>query len=273
MFGRTLLLLGGVNGRNPPRFPLSAGADGLTFRSVGVLLAAGLRVLLLGGVNGRNPPRFPLSAGADGLMFRSVGMLLAAGVRVLLLGGVNGRNPPRFPLSAGADGLTFRSVGVLLAARVLLLGGVNGPKPPRLLVRAEAFWLPVFLAAGILLFTLRLNGVPALGFCMVPFAVPRASTEPLALARPPACTGVTRFRCNVCCTRETCCWNGTGRAAAPDLPKKCCCPPRIVDGAAARPLADKLACVGTTGTFPVIMRAVRNWLFVAATARTRPAPK
>src|SRR5580658_5996533 len=46
----------------------------------------------------------------------------------------------------------------------------------------------------------------------------------------------------------------------------------IVEGAAARPLADKLACVGTTGILPVIMRAPLNCACVAATAVVRPAP-
>lgn len=41
-------------------------------------------------------------------------------------------------------------------------------------------------------------------------------------------------------------------APAVRLPKKCCAPPRVVDGLAARPLADKLARVGVTGRFPVM---------------------
>ena len=57
-------------------------------------------------------------------------------------------------------------------------------------------------------------------------------------------------------------------------PKKCCEPPlRIVEGEGARPLADKLACVGSTGKLPAIMRAPFNCCELAAIARTRPAPK
>src|SRR2546430_708676 len=151
-----------------------------------------------------------------------------------------------------------------------LFGVAKGLNPPRVAAAPDPFWLPAFRAGGVLpSLPLKLlpEGVPALGFCTAALfaefalprrAVPRASTEPFALARPPACTGVTRFRCRVCCTCEACCWNDAGRDAAPDRPKKRCCPPlRIVDAAAERPLADKLACVGTTGTFPVIMRAVR----------------
>src|ERR1700683_5096143 len=46
----------------------------------------------------------------------------------------------------------------------------------------------------------------------------------------------------------------------------------MVEGAAARPLADKLARVGTTGMLPVIMRAPLNCAWVAATAVVLPAP-
>jgi hypothetical protein len=57
-------------------------------------------------------------------------------------------------------------------------------------------------------------------------------------------------------------------------PKKRCDPPlRTVDGAAARPLADKLAWEGTTGRLPAIMRALLNCAWLAATAFTLPAPK
>jgi hypothetical protein len=48
---------------------------------------------------------------------------------------------------------------------------------------------------------------------------------------------------------------------------------RIVDGAAARPLADKLACVGTTGRLPAIMRAPLICARFAAIADIRPEPK
>jgi hypothetical protein len=46
----------------------------------------------------------------------------------------------------------------------------------------------------------------------------------------------------------------------------------MVEGAAARPLADKLLRVGTTGILPVIMRALLNCSCVAAIAVARPAP-
>jgi hypothetical protein len=48
---------------------------------------------------------------------------------------------------------------------------------------------------------------------------------------------------------------------------------RTVEGAAARPLADKLACVGNTGRLPAIMRAPLSCCGVAPMARTLPAPK
>jgi hypothetical protein len=47
----------------------------------------------------------------------------------------------------------------------------------------------------------------------------------------------------------------------------------MVDGAAARPLADKLAREGTTGRLPAIMRAPLNCARLAPAAVTRPAPK
>jgi len=57
-------------------------------------------------------------------------------------------------------------------------------------------------------------------------------------------------------------------------PMKCCEPAlRIVDGAAARPLADKLAREGTTGRLPAIMRAPLICERFAAIADIRPAPK
>ena len=57
-------------------------------------------------------------------------------------------------------------------------------------------------------------------------------------------------------------------------PKNRCALPLRTDAAeATRPLADKLARDGTTGKLPAIIRAPRNCWLVAATARTRPAPK
>ena len=57
-------------------------------------------------------------------------------------------------------------------------------------------------------------------------------------------------------------------------PKNRCEPPfRIVEGEAARPLADKLAREGTTGRLPANMRAPLSWVPLAGIAATRPAPK
>jgi hypothetical protein len=63
-----------------------------------------------------------------------------------------------------------------------------------------------------------------------------------------------------CRRLAVCCWNDAGRDTLLCAdPKKCCEPLlRIVDGAAARPLADKLAREGTTGRLPAIMRAPLN---------------
>jgi len=239
-----------------------------------------------GGVKGRYPP--PLTLSPDGLepdQLEPEDRLMLAGPLgrvVLLFGGVNGRKPPRFPFSA--DGVVLRCVctlagaderGLPLFCRLFeeALGGVNGRYPPRFPFCTVDVGLPALLVGG--LFVPRLGaGVPALGLCIVPAAAVPRSPAPLAATRPPACTGVTWLCCMDCCKRAACCWNGTGRGAFAVLPKKCCGPPlRIVDGAAGRPLADKLARVGTTGRFPVIMRAFLNWLCVAATAVALPAPK
>jgi hypothetical protein len=90
--------------------------------------------------------------------------------------------------------------------------------------------------------------------------------------RTPAATGEKWLCCIDCCRCAVCCWNDSGCDEL-CVPKKCCDPLlRMVEGAAARPLADKLARVGTTGMFPVIMRALLNCACVAATAVVRPAP-
>ena len=47
----------------------------------------------------------------------------------------------------------------------------------------------------------------------------------------------------------------------------------MVDGAAARPLADRLARDGTTGKLPAIRRAPPNCCRVTATGRILPVPK
>jgi hypothetical protein len=221
-------------------------------------------------VKGRYPPPLTLSPGrleADGL--EPEDRLMLAGplgrallplllVLPLLFGGVNGWKPPRFPFST--DGFVLRCVCTLAGADVRVplfgeaVGGANGRYPPRFPFCTVA-GLPALLVGW--LFIPRLGaGVPALGLCIVPLA---AALVPLAATRPPACTGVTWLCCMDCCKRAACCWNGTGRVALAVLPKKCWGPPlRIVDGAAGRPLADKLARVGTTGRFPVIMRAFLN---------------
>jgi len=210
--GRVLLLLGGVNGRNPPRFPFCIEEDELALRGACALPGAGRGLLLFGGVNGRNPPRF------------------CSAVDWLPRARVIGRsNPP------AADGR--------LAAAGRLPAG--GRLPP-------AGRLAALRVAG--LFISRDAGVPALGFCIVPLA----ATAVLAPTCPPACTGVMWFRCMACCNRAVCRSNDAGRDAARPLPKKRCAVPCTVPGAAARPLADKLARVGTTGRLPVIMRALCN---------------
>src|SRR5271165_3811876 len=71
------------------------------------------------------------------------------------------------------------------------------------------------------------------------------------------------------CARNDC---GRERLLCTD-PKKRSEPLRTVEGAAERPLADKLARDGTTGRLPAIMRAPPNCSRVAAVAVTRPAPK
>jgi hypothetical protein len=210
--GRVLLLLGGVNGRNPPRFPFCIEEEELGLLGTCILPEAGRVLLLFGGVNGRNPPRF--CAAVDWLPW----------VRVM------GRsNPP-------AEGGRLAAAGRLPA---------GGRLPP-------AGLLAALRVAG--LFISRDAGVPALGFCMVPLA----ATPVLAPTGPPACTGVMWFRCMACCNWAVCRSNDAGRDAARPLPKKRCAVPCTVAGAAARPLADKLARDGTTGRLPVIMRALCN---------------
>jgi hypothetical protein len=56
--GRVLLLLGGVNGRNPPRFPFGIEEEEPGLRETCILPGAGRVLTLFGGVKGRNPPRF-----------------------------------------------------------------------------------------------------------------------------------------------------------------------------------------------------------------------
>lgn len=120
------------------------------------------------------------------------------------------------------------------------------------------------------LFICRAAGVPALGRMLLDA---RAENE-LLLKRPPAGTAPTWFCCIDCRRLDVCCWKDAGRMLLCVDPKKRCAPPfRMVPAAGARPLADKLARVGTTGRFPAIMRAPPICCRVAAIAPTRPAPK
>jgi hypothetical protein len=150
-----------------------------------------------------------------------------------------------------------------------LLGGVNGRKPPRFppgIVEDEPFALRLPK-----LFDCRLESVPPLGRCMVP----RVATDPAVVRPPPAENPFTWLCCMVCCKCAVCCWNDAGRATLLCTdPKKRSEPPlRMVDGAAARPLADRLARDGTTGKLPAIMRAPLNCWRVTWEAATLPAPK
>jgi hypothetical protein len=144
-----------------------------------------------------------------------------------------------------------------------LVGGVNGlVSPPALL-------------AGVLFISRPAESRPAeLGPALDLWVVPAPrSPTPDAFVPLPPCTAATWFCCIDCRSCAVCCWNDAGRAVF-CVPKKRCAPAlRMVEGAAARPLADKLACVGTTGRFPAIMRAPLSCSPVAATALTRPAPK
>src|SRR5579864_4968245 len=108
---------------------------------------------------------------------------------------------------------------------------------------------------------------------MVPTALgPRPANA--AFERPPAGTAPTWLCCIVCRRLAVCCWNETGRAKLLCDPKKRCEPPlRTVEGEAARPLAERLACEGTTGRLPAIIRAPLICSRVAAVALTLPAPK
>src|SRR5271168_761345 len=100
--------------------------------------------------------------------------------------------------------------------------------------------------------------VLALGFPAAAGDADRDSIEPGPVARAPAATGEKWLCCMDCCRCAVCCWNDSGCDVL-CVPKKCCdALLRIVDEAAARPLADKLARVGTTGRLPVIIRAPLN---------------
>lgn len=237
-----------MNGRYPPR--LSAALD------CGAREPAkpdcGARALLLGGVNGRNPPRF---ADCDGpACWVREPAKPDSGERVFEFGGVNGRYPPCEPA------LEF---GMALER----LAEFGLPNDPRFALEpAEARAVVLRLPK---LFVSRLAGMPALGRA-IEFLLRAANS---VFERPPAGIAPTWFRCIVCLRLAVCCWNETGRAMLLCVPKKCWEPPlRIVDGAAARPLAERLACVGTTGRLPAIMCAPLICWRVAAIALTLPAP-
>ena len=208
-------------------------------------------------MKGLSAPRYaPLLLGDDmGGRFAegaaAYGRSVFPGRVLLLLGGVNGRNPPRF--CPAVDWLP----------RVRVIGRSNPPAADGRLAAAgrlpasgrlpPAGLLAALRVAG--LFISRDAGVPALGFCIVPLA---AMAVLAPTPRPPACTGVMWFRCMACCNWAVCRSNDAGRDAARPLPKKRCAVPCTEPGAAARPLADKLARDGTTGRLPVIMRALCN---------------
>lgn len=112
--------------------------------------------------------------------------------------------------------------------------------------------------------------MPALGRATL--LRPRAAKS--TAERPPAGIAPTRLCCMDCRRLAVCWWNETGRATLLCVPKnRCEPPPRIVEGAAARPLAERLAREGTTGRLPAIMRAPLICCALAATGRTLPAPK
>lgn len=206
-------------------------------------------------MNGRNPLRL-----APGFTLRPA--LGDANERELLLGGVNDLYPPLFPFRAAPNPpFEFRE---------LLLGGVKLRYPFRLpfcAVDPAKPRVPGFISRP-------LRGVtPAVGLLLNPLNPPREFANPVFVARPPAVNPRTWFCAIACCRCDCSCWNDAGRAMLLCVPKKRSEPPlRIVDGAAARPLADKLARDGTTGRLPAICRAPLICERVAATAVTRPAP-
>jgi hypothetical protein len=201
-------------------------------------------LLLLGGVNGRNPSRFPFCIEEDEFALWGGCILPRAGRVLLLFGGVNGRKPPRLPFCAAVDWLPW----------VRVIGRSNPPAADGRLPAGAERLPPAGLLAAPRVVISRDAGVPAVGFCIVPLA----ATPVLAPTPPPACTGVMWFRCMACCNRAVCRSNDAGRDAVRALPKKRCAVPCTVPGAAARPLADRLARDGTTGRLPVIMRALCN---------------
>lgn len=174
-----------------------------------------------------------------------------------LPGCVYGRYPPDSPMPR--DACRFAPADVRLA------DGLYGLMLPLLALCAPAAFAPTRLP---MLFICRFAEMPALGRILL---LPRA----IKAERPPAGTAPTWLCCIVWRRLDCCCRNETGRAIVPRAgAKKRCEPPlRTVEAAAARPLADKLACVGRTGRFPAIIRAPLSCCGVALMARTLPAPK
>lgn len=211
---------------------------------------------------------------------------------LLCEGGVNGRKPSRLP--PGLDCTPPRGESVLrvgpiflsepipvlgdptgFSERVPLLGGVNVRKLPGFPLRVPGFPpsrgevpIPALPRGEPLISPVR--GMPALGRCILLLKPPRL----VASVRPPAVNPLTWFRCIVDRKLLVSCWKLTGRAMLLCVPKKRSDPPlRTVPGAAARPLADRLAREGTTGRFPAIMRAPFSCARLAGIALTRPVPK
>jgi hypothetical protein len=156
--------------------------------------------------------------------------------------------------------------------------GVNEFHPPRF-AEELAVVEPRFALSPIFRFVLLLVSrealfavdVPALGL-LVPALLALRDSMPDSEVCDPDVTDETWFWAIDCCMRDVSCWNDAGLAAL-CVPAKCCAASLwMVEGAAARPLADKLDRLGTTGIPPVIMRAELICSCVAATAVTCPAP-
>jgi hypothetical protein len=190
---------------------------------------------------------------------------------------VNGRNP--LVLVAGADWFVARgSKPDPPAGRVFeLFGGVNGRYAPRLAFGVDEAGLPALRLTGLFISRPPWKPpVPAFGLCIEPAGfVLRANPDSPPFMRPPAEIAEMRFCCIVCRRLAVSCWNDSVCATLLCTdPKKRSEPPlRTVDGAAARPLAERLARDGTTGRLPAICRAPLNCSRVTATGLIPPAPK
>lgn len=142
-----------------------------------------------------------------------------------LPGCADGRYPPCSPIP--------RDAWRFAPAEVPDPGALNGRMLPRFAFCAPAWFAPTRLP---MLFICRFPEMPALGRALL---LPRA----IKAARPPAGTAPTWLCCMAWRRLDCCCRNETGRAIVPRAgAKKRCEPPfRTVEGAARRPLADKLA--------------------------------